>query len=171
MKTLLLAALAATLAPIWGQQLNLNLDAIAAKATDKTEVDLSGPALSILAKTGNMKGLDGVLSNLTGVTVRSYEFAKGRQYDDRDLEPLRKQVSGSSGWSRIVSVKEDRETTEIYMFTASGKPAAFLVISAEPEELTLVHVQGTIQVAQLQELVHSNIAFDLKSLEAGNKGQ
>jgi len=169
---LLLAALAATLTPIWGQQLDLKFDAIAAKAKDKTEVDLNGPALSILAKAGGAKaGLDGLLANLTSVAVRSYEFAKEGEYSDRDLEPLRKQVSGNNGWSRIVNVKEETETTEIYMFTTAGKPAGFLVIAAEPNELTVVNVQGTIQVAQLQELVNSTIAFDLKSLGAASKGQ
>jgi hypothetical protein len=166
-KALILAALAATLTPIWGQQVDLKFDAIAAKAKEKTEIDLDGNALSALMKLG---GKNDLLANVTGVVMRNYEFAKEGEYSDRDLEPVRKQVSGT-GWSRILIVKEEKETTEIYMFTAAGKPAGFLLIAAEPEELTVVNVQGNIQVAQLQELVQSSIAFDLKSLQTGNRGQ
>jgi hypothetical protein len=170
-KALLIAALAATLAPVWGQQLDLKFDSIAAKAKEKTEIDLDNNALTALAKVGAAKGLDGILANITGVAVRSYEFAREGEYNDRDLEALRKQVSGGNGWSRIVNVKEEKEATEIYMLTAAGKPGGFLVISAGPQELTVVSVQGTIQLAQLQELVQSNIAFDLKSLHTPGKGQ
>ena len=35
-------------------------------------------------------------------------------YSDKDLEPLRKQVSEASGWSRVVNVKEKDENTEIF---------------------------------------------------------
>jgi uncharacterized protein DUF4252 len=167
-KTLLLAALAAMLTPIWGQQVDLKLDAVAAKAKEKTEIDLDNNALSALMKLGGKNELP---ANVTGVTVRNYEFAKEGEYTDRDLEAVRKQVSGANGWSRIVNIKEAKETTEIYMFSAGGKPAGFLLISAEPEELTLVNVQGAIQVAQLQELVHSSIAFDMKRFQAGGRGQ
>jgi hypothetical protein len=39
------------------------------------------------------------------------------------------------------------------------KPAGFLLISAEPKELTVIHVAGSIQLAQLKELVDSTIKF------------
>ena len=168
MKTFLLAALAAMLAPVWGQQVDLKFDAIAAKAKEKTEIDLDANTLSALMKLG---GKNDLLANVTGVAVRNYEFAKEGEYTDRDLEAVRKQVSGASGWSRIVNVKDGKETTEIYMFAAGGKPAGFLLICAEPEELTVVNVEGNIQVAQLQELVHSTVAFDLKRLQEDSKGQ
>ena len=164
MKTLLLAVLTMALAPAWGQKLELKLDSVAAKASEKTEVDLDGPVLAAVLKNTTSKGLDAIAANVTGVFVRSYEFANDDAFTDADLAPLRKQVAGTPGWSRIINVKEEKESTEIYMFSDAGKPAGFLLITAEPNELTVVHVQGAIQLAQLQELVQSSIQFDLKNL-------
>ena len=164
MKTLMLAALTVALVPLWGQKLDLNLDSIAAKARNKAEVDLEGPVLAAALKSISDKSLDGIVQKVTGVFVRNYEFEKDGAYSDADLDALRRQVAGAPGWSRVVNVKEDNETTEIYMFSDAGKPAGFLIISAEPKELSVVHVRGSIQLAQLQEVVQSSIQFDLKNL-------
>ena len=48
-----------------------------------------------------------------------------------------------------------------------GKPQAFLLIAAEPKELTVVHVVGSIDLASLREVVNSTIHYDLKG--AGGK--
>lgn len=164
MKTLILTALTVALVPAWGQKLDLNLDTIAAKARAKTEVDLEGPVLAAALKNVSDKNPDGILQKVTGVFVRNYEFEKNGAYTDADLRALRQQAAGR-GWSRVVHIKEDNETTEIFMFTDAGQPAGFLMISAEAKELTVVHVQGTIQLAQLQEVVQSSIQFDLKNLQ------
>lgn len=164
MKTLILAVLTVVLVPAWGQKLDLNFDSVAAKARNKTEIDLDGPVLAALQKTVTDKDLNGVMQKVTGVFVRNYEFDKEGGYSDADLATLRKQVAGAPGWSRVVNVKEDTEITEIYMYTDAGQPAGFLIISAEPKELNVVHVRGTIQLAQLQEVVQSSIQFDLKNL-------
>ena len=171
MKRLMLAVLAVSLTTAWGQKLELKLDAVAARAHEKSEVDLDGALLAAMLKNFQSKDVQGVLPNVTGISVRDYEFAKDGEYSDADLAPLRKQVAGVPGWSRIVNVKEDKETTEIYMYSDAGKPAGFLLINAEPKELTVVHVQGTIELAQLQELVQSSVQFDLKNLPAGAKAQ
>ena len=165
-KPIILAVLMAALVPAWGQTLDLKFDSIAAKAKEKAEVDLDAAGLGLLLKVSGVKGIEGV----TGVIVRNYEFAKAGEYANSDLDPLRKQVAGAAGWSRIVNVSEDNETTEIYLFTTGDKPAGFLIISAEAKELTVVQIKGTIQLsqlAQLEELVQSKVAYDLKNVPAG----
>lgn len=169
MKTLAWMALTVALVPAWGQKLDLNFDKLAAKAHEKAEVDLDRATIGMLLKNSGAKGLDGVLSGVNGVVVRNYEFDQAGAYSDADLEPLRKQVASGTGWSRVINVKEEKESTEIYMFSQGDTPGGFLIISAEPKELTVVHVQGTIQLAQLQELVQSNVKFDLKNLPGGSK--
>lgn len=169
MKTLAWMALTVALVPAWGQKLEINFDNLAAKAHEKAEVDLDRPTMDMLLKNSGAKGLDGVLSGVEGVAVRNYEFDQAGAYSDADLEPLRKQVASGTGWSRIVNVKEGHESTEIYMFSQGDTPGGFLIISAEPKELTVVHVQGKIQLAQLQELVQSSVKFDLKNLPGGGK--
>jgi hypothetical protein len=49
------------------------------------------------------------------------------------------------------------------MLSQNGKTAGFLLISAEPKELTVVHIVGSIDLASLQAVVKSTISYDLKS--------
>jgi hypothetical protein len=171
-----------------GQKLELKLDDIAAKASQKNEVDLDGPLLKMALanlpqmaakKAGSVKDtkdgkqsaepakpmeLPAVLSSLTGVYVRNYSFDKSGAYADSDLDRIRKQVGDGSGWMRIVRVKEKNESTEIYLLPKGEEVAGCLILSAEPKELTVVHITGAATMAQMKELVNSNIKYDLSAL-------
>ena len=165
MRMLLLAVLTVALAPAWGQKLDLRFDGLAAKAKETAEVDLDGPALTAALKSFAPKKVADAGAGLTGLFVRNYEFATAGAYAQSDLAALRKQVSAGSGWSRIINVKEQDETTEVYLYGASEKPSGLLIISAEAKELTVVNLLGSVQVAQLaqlQELVHASVQYDLR---------
>ena len=154
------------------QKLNLDFPNLAAQAKEKAEVDLDSAALSALGQKPETKG---ALSGVTGVFVRHYEFAAAGAYSDSDLDPLRRQVEGDAAWSRFVSVKESGESTQIFALKIGGAPGGLLVISAEPKEVTVVEILGTVDLSHLQEVVKSTIKFDLKSpggegpKEAGQK--
>lgn len=148
--------------PAEGQlKLNLNFDTIAKNATEKTELTLEGPMLDMLKQTVlKASGQDPALfAAVDQVSVHSYQFAKPGDYSNSDLDPLRKQLSGSPGWSRVLNVKEQGKDTQIYVFMQGDKATGFLLISAEPKELSVIHVSGSIQLAQLKELVDSTIRF------------
>jgi hypothetical protein len=166
----LLAGLA--LAPPAGaQKLELKLDAIAAKSSDKSEVDLDGALLKFALQHGiSKKDKDGkspagdLLSGLQEIHVRNYEFEKPGAYSDKDLEPLRKQVSEGSGWSRVVNVKEKNESTEVFVHSQGGKVGSCLIVAAEAKELSVVYIMGTLTLAQMKELVDSNVMYSLAAL-------
>jgi hypothetical protein len=164
MKTILFTAIVAALlsAPAAAQKLTLDLDKLGEKAREKTEINLAGPALEALPKS-LVEGRD-----IQEVYIRAYEFDNPGQYSLDALEPLRKQVAGNSGWSRILSSKEPGEFTEIYLYSQGGKTAGFLLIAAERKELTVIYVRGNVQMAQVQELVQSTIQYDLTKA-AGNQ--
>ena len=162
MKTLLTAATLslALVIPAVSQAIDINLDAIAAKAVKKAEVTLEGSLLTEALKNVPDKA-KGSLGNISRVLVRNYEFDKPGQYADADLDGIRKQASSASGWSRIVSTKEEHESVDIYMLNQGGKPGGFLLIAAEEKELTVVNVVGSIDLASLQEVVKSTVQYDL----------
>jgi len=164
MKTLAAFAVLAALAcvPARAQKLNINFDAISKKATDKTEMSLEGPMLDMLKQTvlKNVgKDNQAIFAGVDQISLHTYEFAKAGDYSDQDLDALRKQVTGSTGWSRMLNVQEKDEATEIYTFMQGKNPAGFLLIAAEAKELTVIHVSGTFQLAQLQELIKSTVQF------------
>jgi hypothetical protein len=166
---------------VFGQKLEIKLDAIAAKASAKNEVDLDGPLLKIalekaVQKKEGKEAKDGkdskaplppaLLAGVKGVYVRNYEFEKPGAYSDAELEPLRKQVGDGSGWARIVRLKEKNESTEIFLLSHGEEVAGALVLVAEPKELTVVHIVGSMTLAQMKEMVNSNIHYDLGALMA-----
>jgi hypothetical protein len=169
MKTLTVTVMAAFLLPAFAaaQDLKLDFPNLAAKAKKKAEIDLDAAALAqASALAGEKKAPAAALSGLKGVHVRNYEFAEAGAYADSDLDPLRQQVAGNSAWSRIINVKEEHESTQIYILKANGGPGGLLVIAAEAKEVSVVVVLGTIDLAHLQEVVQSSISYDLKASAA-----
>ena len=126
------------------QSFSFNFDSIAEKAKKKTELMLDHPPQ---------------FTSVDSLSVNHYEFAKPGQYSDHELDPLRKQVSSTAGWSRIINVQEDGQHTEIYMLTKNGKPSGFLLIAAQPDQLTVLHATGSIELSELGELVKSKLEF------------
>jgi hypothetical protein len=192
MKTLSAAVMAGVLLPALGfaqkpapqapaaQKLDLNFPDLAAKASEKAEVDLDGAALGLArqmagaatgqAVNGQGQAAASLLSGVQGVFVRHYEFAEAGAYLDRDLDPLRKQVASNPAWSRIINVKEKGESTEIFiMAPAADQPGGFLIISTEAKEVNVVQILGAVELDRLRELVKSSISYDLKAVAGAAK--
>jgi hypothetical protein len=89
-----------------------------------------------------------LLQNVTGVYVKGFEFKGPAPYTQKDIEAIRKQVSGSN-WSRVVSVREQNEMAEVYFFKQGNENGGLVVIAAEPNELTVVNIVGRIDLAAL----------------------
>ena len=172
MKFVVVAVLAGmTLAPLASaQKLELKFDALAAKASEKAEVNLDGSILKLLPQLLSKEDKDDkspvvdLLGGLREIHVRHYEFDKAGAYTDKDLEPLHKQVSESSGWSRIVHVKEEGESTEVFMQTQGGKIGGCLILAAEAKELSVVYLVGTMTVAQMKGLADPSAVDSLAAL-------
>jgi hypothetical protein len=94
------------------------------------------------------------------VYVREFEFRNAGAYQGADLAAVRAQVSGP-GWSRMMKVedKDDPggpETVEIYVYTRKiGRriQGGMLIITTEPNELTVVNVAGEGDAKQMLEQV------------------
>jgi hypothetical protein len=173
MRFVVVAVLAGiVLAPLASaQKLELKFDGLAAKASQKAEVDLDGSILKLaLSQVPSKKDKAGkspiadLLNGVQEIHLRNYEFEKAGAYTDKDLEPLRKQVSEGPGWSRIVNVKEKDESVEVFVQTQGDKVSSCLVLAAEAKELSVVYLMGTMTVAQMKELVDSNVVYNLAAL-------
>jgi hypothetical protein len=162
MKILLMATFGVA---VFGQTIDFNLDAVAAKAKEKAEINLDGPMLEQALKMAPEK-VKGSVANVSRFTLRHYEFEKPGEFSNADVEAIRKQVSAANGWSRLLSTKEEHESVDIYVLTQGGKAGGLLLIAAEEKELTVIHVVGSIELASLQEVVKSTIAYDLSTAGA-----
>ena len=132
------------------------LDGLASKAKESVDITLdsnllqmAGGFLAGAGKDGDK--VKGVLAGLKAITVRSFQFNETGQYRMEDVEPIRAQLR-TPGWSKIVSAQSKDETSEVYTRLEQGKVVGFAIIAAEPKELTVVAIEGTIDLNDLSAL-------------------
>src|ERR1041385_5675532 len=156
----LIAGCAAAQLPAQLLQLRITgLDGLAAKAKESADITLDSNLLKMAAGFLAGAGKDGkdgeavkqLLSGLRAITVRTFEFNEPGQYRMEDLEPIRAQLR-SPGWSKIISSQSKDEISEIYTRTEQGKIVGFAIISAEPKELAVVAIEGSININDLSKL-------------------
>jgi len=153
--------LAACVAPLWAQEFKLpaNLDRLSAKAENSVEVTLDGSLLKLARRFLSDQDRDQakarqLLAGLEAIYVRSFEFAGEGSYDMADVAALRAQFQAPA-WSRIVGVKSKRggNDVDVYLKTAvDGQIAGIVIIAAEPRELTVVNVAGTLDPLKIVDL-------------------
>jgi hypothetical protein len=159
---LLNIALFVMTATVLGQEGRLqisHLDKLAAKAEESVDVNLDGALLQIASKFLSDKKQDeaavkSLLAGIKGIYVRSFEFNAEGEYTKEDILAIRSQIQ-SPAWTRMVGVKskKDREDVEIFMKTeAGGKIGGLAIICAEPKELTVVNIVGSLDLEKLSSL-------------------
>ena len=150
---------AAALAPAWGQQIKLPpaIERLAEKAEESVDVTLDKSMLQFAGRFLSDKPDEAkakrILGGLESIYVRSFEFAREGQYNAADLDSVRAQLPAPA-WSRVVGVKSmNGENVDVYFKNAAGgQVGGVVVIAAEPRQLTIVSLVGTLDPAQLADL-------------------
>lgn len=142
-------------ATVWAQDISLNMFAsLESKANEKVQVNLEGSLLQMASRFMDNNDPDqakvkALLNGLKGIYVRSFKFDKPGAYAAADVDKLRAQLKG---WNEIVSVRNSKENTGIFLKSDGQKIQGLVVLAAEPLELTVVNISGTIQPDQLKDL-------------------
>jgi hypothetical protein len=159
MRMLVGLALICVAARGYGQNARLqlaNLDKLSDKAAHITDVTLDGTLLEMAAKIIAMDDdpedadLVGIIKNLKGIYVKSFEFDEANQYSQADVEAIRKQLA-APGWSRIVTDinKRTGEKNEIYLLKDGEKIGGVAILVAEARELTVVNIVGPVPMDKI----------------------
>lgn len=136
-----------------------NLENLARKAKDTTEVTLDGALLKLAArflseKDGDDAKVKKALGGIDGIYVRSFTFDRDAAYNESDLNDLRSPYRAPE-WSRIVGVhsKDSADNADVFLkVSANGMLGGVAVISAGRSQLTVVSITGNIDPAQLIDL-------------------
>lgn len=160
MRTVILFLLALAPLPLLAQDIKMpaDLDRLAAKAVETADVTLDGKLLQLAAKFLSSDKPDearvkNLIGGLKGIYVRSFEFDKEGQYSPSDVESIRGQLHAPA-WARIVGVVDRRsgENAEVYLKSDGDKVAGIVIVAAQPKELTIVNIVGSIDLDQLSDL-------------------
>jgi Domain of unknown function (DUF4252) len=146
--------------PLAAQEIKMpvNIDKLAAKASESVDVSLDGALLQLASRFLSEKDPDEahvkkMVSGLKGIYVKSFEFEDRDQYKESDVDELRAQLK-APGWSRIVSAhsKRNGDNSDIYLKTEAGQIAGLAIIVTEPKELTIISIVGDIHPEDIRDL-------------------
>jgi len=157
MKHLLsIALLMMPAAALQGQQLRLeSLDKLGAKATNTINVNLDSSLLRLASKFLSSGDADEIqikklVAGLRGIYVRNFEFARTGQYLDSDVEAIRGQLRDRN-WKHIVEVR-GRDNADVCVRQEGDAITGLAVLYSEPTELTVVYIDGPIDLDGLSKL-------------------
>jgi Domain of unknown function (DUF4252) len=157
MRTIILGFMAVL--PLAAQiKLPAAMEKLADKASNVVDVNMDGSMLQLASRFMSDKDpeeakIKKLAGGLKSITVKSFEFDHRGEYEDKDLEELRAQWRGP-GWSRIVGVrsKRDGENAEVFLKTEGGQVTGIAILVADPKELTIVSVIGSINPEDVRDL-------------------
>lgn len=128
---------------------------LSSRASNVSEVTLNKNMLNFASQFMNSKQDDdqeakNLIQKLNAVYVRNYEFNKPGAYTLEDLKTIRHLFLGPE-WNPMVKVRSLKggDNTDVYVKMINGQIHGMFVLDAEPTELSLVYISGTINPQEL----------------------
>ncbi len=154
---LALPALAAAADP--GRLQLPDFSALSKKATQSVDISLD-PSLLHLASgvigndsSGNGPAVNDLIKGIRGIYVRSYTFNGPGEYSKGDVKSVLAQLL-APGWQPVVSTHDLKQggDVDIYLLRRGDRTEGVAIIAAEPRQLTIVNIVGSIDLAKLAQL-------------------
>jgi hypothetical protein len=136
-----------------------DLSALSKKATQSVDISLD-PSLLRLAggainsdSGANGAAVNDLIQGIRGIYVRSYTFDKPGEYSKADVRALQAQLL-APGWQAVVSTHDLKQgsNVDIYLRRSGNRTDGVAIIAAEPRQLTIVNIVGSIDLAKLAQL-------------------
>ena len=138
-----------------GARLQLDhLDRLGGQAAETVNLSIDPAMLKIASGVlGAQRPNDAALAmldDIQGIYIRSFEFDKENAYTQADVEAVRTQLE-APGWSRLIEVdtKQAAERLQIYSWREGTRSGGLALLVAEPRELTVINIVGTIDLSRL----------------------
>ncbi len=132
------------------------IERLSAKARESVNITLDGPLLQLAGQflssaKGDERAVKDVISKLKGIHVRNFAFDKDGEYSDSDLDAIRSQLTPPL-WTRVVESREPREHAQIFVKHDNAALAGVVILSAASRELSIVIIDGQIDLKRLSAL-------------------
>src|SRR5688572_20256304 len=118
------------------QRLNLDFPGLADRAEEVVDITLDATMLRLAAKffsanDPDERAMKQMVSGLTGIYVRSYEFAKEGEYDQALAAKVRSQLGTS--WKPFVTVRsKKKDNVDIFADMRGENVVGLVIIASEP---------------------------------------
>lgn len=154
---LALPALAAAADP--GRLQLPDFSALSKKATQSVDISLDPSLLHLASGAIGADGSDDgaavndLIKGIRGIYVRSYTFNRPGEYSKADVKAVQAQLL-APGWQPIVSTHDLKQGSNvgIYVLRNGNHTEGVAIIAAQPRQLTIVNIVGSIDLAKLAQL-------------------
>lgn len=142
--------------PASAQRLNLDFPGLADRADDVVDITLDANLLKLASKflsgdDADERAVREMIAGLQGIYVRSYTFPRDGEYDRAIPGRVKSQLGPT--WQPLVTVRsKTKENVNIYADMRGEKIHGLVIIAAEPRELTIVNIVGSIDIDRLASL-------------------
>lgn len=144
---------------------------LAARASNVSEVTLNKNMLNfgsqfLDSKKNDDRQAKNLIQKLNAIYVRDYEFEQPGAYTAEDLKTIRRQFLGPE-WSPMVQERSKKggDNTDVFVKLVNGEIHGMFVLDAEPKELSLVYISGTINPQELGKLSGN---FGIPKIDTGS---
>jgi Domain of unknown function (DUF4252) len=119
---------------------------------DPSLLQLAGAAASYDNST-NGAAVNDLIKGIRGIYVRSYTFDRPGEYSRADVKAVQAQLL-APGWVPVVSTHDLKQESnvDIYMLRNGDHTDGVAIIAAQPRQLTIVNIVGSINLAKLAKL-------------------
>jgi Domain of unknown function (DUF4252) len=136
-----------------------DFSALSKKATQSVDISLDPSLLRIASgainsdTNGNGAAVNDLIQGIKGIYVRSYTFDKPGEYSKADVKAVQAQLL-APGWQPIVSTHDLKQgsNVDIYVLRIGKRTDGIAIVAAQPRELTIVNIVGSIDLAKLAQL-------------------
>lgn len=128
-------------------------------AKDVSGVYISPAMFRLIGKIPDMEiadedvNLTSIIKSLTGLYIIDSENGSINGNIKRDAEKFVK----DGKYELLMEVKENSETTHIYITGTNDNVSSFVLISYEPDECTFICIDGQISREKLEKIIAENI--------------
>jgi hypothetical protein len=123
------------------------VDQFSKNSTNTTDVNLDKNTLGLAAGSGMGNGL---AKKMDSVSVHTFEYPKEGDYNIGEVAKIRDRLE-KGGWKHLVHETSPTESTDVCVKTDDeGQLSELVVITAEPKELTFVHLKGHLDMSDLK---------------------
>ncbi len=136
-------------------------------ATDVSEINLDPKTMGLVR--GDYAG--GMAHRMKFMVIHNYTYDKPGMYNMDDVEVYRKKLNDGT-WNCSIHVRNKDGATDICSRTTPGSDGSEMaIISAEPKELSFIHMSGNVSLADMARSggSASGINLDLNHSDAATK--
>jgi len=139
-------------------------DQFAKGASNVTEINIDPKMMGMLGKSTSAD----LAHKMEFIVVHSYSYDKPGMYKMEDVEAYRKKLTDGN-WNCFIHSRDKDGSTDICQRTAADNETHELVImTAEPKELTFVHLRGRMTIDDLRKMAGTSGSIGGTSWSTGS---